>query len=107
MKNLMKRLNHHKFYIHGEDLGSTIGNDLSIMFPENVIALHSTLCASLQPISALKRVFYSLKPSLIVDQKHEHLVYPLKNLIMGLLEEFGAFHMHMTKPDTIGDYLNI
>ncbi|XP_044766430.1 juvenile hormone epoxide hydrolase 1-like [Coccinella septempunctata] len=106
MKNLMKRLNHHKFYVHGEDFGSIIANDMAILFPENVIAMHSTMCASLQPISALKRVLYSLKPSLIVDEKHEHVAYPLSNLVMGIMEEFGAFHMHCTKPDTVGAALS-
>ncbi|XP_044766450.1 juvenile hormone epoxide hydrolase 1-like [Coccinella septempunctata] len=106
LKNLMGRLNHDKFFVQGGDWGAIMAPHISILFPENVIGMHSNMCASIRPISILKRLLYSLYPSLIVKKEYEHLVYPLSGYFAGFLEEMGYFHIQTTKPDTIGTALS-
>lgn len=107
LKILMVRLNLHKFFVQGGDWGAIMAPHISILFPKNVIGMHSNMCASIKPISLFKRLFYSVFPPLIVEKKYEHSVYPLSDYLAGFMEEMGYFHLQTTKPDTIGELLQM
>ena len=57
---------------------------------------------SSRPISMVKYFVGSLFPSLIVDSKFKQRLYPIKDYLMYFVREGGYFHLHATKPDTIG-----
>lgn len=59
---------------------------------------------SSRPISMVKYFIGSLFPSLIVDNKYRKRLYPMKDFFMYFIREGGYFHLHATKPDTIGEY---
>lgn len=105
MKNLMKRLNFDRYYLQGGDFGAIIIDIMGILYPDHVIGVHSNMCNEASPKSMLQKFFYSFKPSLIVEEKYEHLVYPMSNVISKLLGESGYLHLQATKPDTVGTAL--
>ncbi|XP_011171354.1 juvenile hormone epoxide hydrolase 1 [Solenopsis invicta] len=45
LKNLMLRLGHNKFYVHGGDWGIFISRIMSTLFPEHVLGTHCNVCA--------------------------------------------------------------
>nr|UTQ10529.1 juvenile hormone epoxide hydrolase-1 [Antheraea pernyi] len=102
MRNLMLRLGFDKFYIHAGDWGAQCATHMATMFPDQVLGIHLTMPLSSMPISLIKVIVGSLFPRLIIEPKHIHRVYPLRNLFSYLLRESGYFHMQATKPDTIG-----
>ncbi|XP_017770380.1 PREDICTED: juvenile hormone epoxide hydrolase 2-like [Nicrophorus vespilloides] len=53
-KNLMKRLNIDRFYVFGQGVGSFIGTDMAILYPDKVMGLYNTMCLSLRKISLVK-----------------------------------------------------
>ncbi|KAK9882413.1 hypothetical protein WA026_020935 [Henosepilachna vigintioctopunctata] len=105
LKNLMKRLKMEKFYVQGGDWGAILASHMSTLFAENIIGMHSNMCSNMSPKSILKRMLYSFQPSLIVDKKYEHLVFPFSTVFSKTLEETGYMHLQATKPDTIGTAL--
>ncbi|XP_045464544.1 juvenile hormone epoxide hydrolase 1-like isoform X1 [Harmonia axyridis] len=105
-KNLMNRLKLNHYYVQGGDWGSIIANHIATLYPQNVIGLHSNLCFNDMPIGYLKKAVYSLKPSLIVEKKYEHLVYPMSTIYGNLILESGYMHIQATKPDTLGTALS-
>ncbi|XP_044760197.1 juvenile hormone epoxide hydrolase 1-like [Coccinella septempunctata] len=105
-KNLMNRLNIQKYYVQGGDWGSMIVNYMAVLYPQQVIGMHSNSCFSDMPITNLKKIVYGLKPSLIVDKKYEHLVYPMSIVLANMILESGYLHLQATKPDTVGTALN-
>lgn len=105
LKNLMKRLNFDKFYVQGGDWGAVIAAEMGILFPENVLGIHSNMCFVNNLKSTLKMFLGSLKTSFVVDKEHEHLMYPLSKIYSNLLLESGYMHIQSTKPDTIGKFV--
>lgn len=103
MKNLMSRLGHENYMVQGGDWGSLIAHNMAVLFPENLLLLHTNMPAVMTPKSSLKHFLGSFYPSLFVDKDHEHLVYPLSDVFQGLLEETGYMHIQATKPDTVGE----
>ncbi|KAK9882410.1 hypothetical protein WA026_020932 [Henosepilachna vigintioctopunctata] len=75
---------------------------MSILFPENIIGMHSSMCMNISPSYFLKKILYTLRPSLIVEKKYEHLAYPIPVILPKILEEIGYVHLQATKPDTLG-----
>jgi len=102
LKNLMKRIGHDKFYVQGGDWGAITITHMATLFPQNVLGLHSNMCLINTLTSFLKVLLGSLYPSLIIEKKYEHQMYPLSEKYAGLLEESGYFHIQATKPDTVG-----
>ncbi|KAK5642982.1 hypothetical protein RI129_009149 [Pyrocoelia pectoralis] len=101
-KNLMKRIGHDKFYVHGGDLGALIGNNLATLFPKNVLGLHSNMCSVSGLKVVIKLFITSIYPSLFMEEKYVHKIFPLSEKFVDLLQESGYFHIQATKPDTIG-----
>nr|XP_026496407.1 juvenile hormone epoxide hydrolase-like [Vanessa tameamea] len=102
MRNLMKRLGFNKFYIQAGDWGSQAATHMCTVFPDEILGFHTNMPLSSRPISNVKYILGSLFSSLIVESKHRHRMYPLKDLLTYLVRESGYFHLQATKPDTIG-----
>lgn len=105
MKNLMDRLGIQKYYVQGGDWGSLIGFNMGVLFPDNVLGYHTNAAMSLTPLSYIKLFIGSLFPSLVIDKKHEHKVYPIANSFHFMIFEGGYAHIQATKPDTVGKYV--
>ncbi|CAG9854977.1 unnamed protein product [Phyllotreta striolata] len=102
MKNLMGRLGFDKYYVQGGDWGGIIAHCMSVLFPEKIIAMHSNFCVANGVKSMLKLAAMSYFPSLAVEEKYQHLVFPRMEKMMDLNLELGYLHIQATKPDTIG-----
>lgn len=50
----------------------------------------------------LKWFLGSFYPSWVVEEKLQHMAYPIWPKFKFILEETGYFHIQATKPDTIG-----
>ncbi|XP_025832017.1 juvenile hormone epoxide hydrolase 2-like [Agrilus planipennis] len=104
---LMYRLGYKKYYIQGGDWGAQIISIMGTLYPDSILGVHSNLCRIVY--TALPRIqllIGSIFPSLIVEEEHEKLVYPLSETIMFLISESGYMHIQATKPDTVGVGLN-
>lgn len=102
-KNLMQRLKFDKFYVQGGDWGAVIASDMSAIFPEKIIGLHSNMCTA----KGLKTLVWTLVgsyfPSFVGVESEKYDVYfPLSKVLSNIVEESGYFHIQATKPDTIG-----
>ncbi|CAG9854978.1 unnamed protein product [Phyllotreta striolata] len=102
LKNLMSRLNIEKYYIHGVDWGAFIASHMAALYPEKITGVHSSVCWLNVPSAYARLVLFSAFPSLILDGKYEHLVYPLVDKVEFFVQESGYLHLQATKPDTIG-----
>ncbi|NP_001161904.1 juvenile hormone epoxide hydrolase-like protein 1 [Tribolium castaneum] len=105
-KNLMKRLGHEKYLVQGGDWGALIAQQMAVLFPDQVLGIHSNLCFDTSVLSALKLALGSLYPSWVVPKNFEHRLYPLLSFVMNLVEETGYMHIQTSKPDTVGAALN-
>lgn len=101
-KNLMLRMGHNEFYVHGGDWGSVIIKCLATLFPDHVLGLHTNLPMSDGKLSWMKYLFGGFWPALIVEKKYEHQMYPLYLRFSNFLLETGYYHIQATKPDTVG-----
>ncbi|XP_034825793.1 juvenile hormone epoxide hydrolase-like isoform X1 [Maniola hyperantus] len=103
MSNLMKRIGHDKYYVHGGDLGHMLGCILATFFPQNVLGFHTnTPLLMFHPLENIFTLLGTLWPSLIVEPQLQSRMYPLREHLMRLAEESGYLHIQATKPDTIG-----
>lgn len=103
MKRLMARLGHSKFYVQGGDWGALIGTALTEYFPSCVLGFHSNMCIANGPKAILKGMIGSLWPTLFVERRYAHKVFPYwKPWLNLILLEMGYFHLQASKPDTIG-----
>ncbi|KAF5269508.1 hypothetical protein FQA39_LY08697 [Lamprigera yunnana] len=102
MNNLMKRIGFDKFYVQGGDWGSIIVTDMALLFPKNILGLHSNMCISSGIKSYLKLLLGSIYPPWIIEKKYEHKMYPISAHLKMLIQESGYFVLQSTKPDTVG-----
>ncbi|XP_063987163.1 juvenile hormone epoxide hydrolase 1-like [Diachasmimorpha longicaudata] len=102
MKNLMLRLGFNKYYVHGGDWGAFITGQMSSLFPDHVIGMHSTMCTVSSAKVSLKLIFYSFFPSLLLDEEDYHWFYPLSEKAAQTLLSTGYLHLQATKPDSFG-----
>lgn len=120
---LMQRLNFKRYYIQGGtsqpslyqsilfssflgDWGSSITHDIALFYPNSVIGIHRNWCF-VQNIFRWKVIAGAIFPSLFVTEKEAKLFYPLTDKFADLLLESGYFHLHATKPDTVGKYSQV
>lgn len=40
LRNLMERIGHEKYYVHGGDFGQVIGSAMATLFPEKILGMH-------------------------------------------------------------------
>ncbi|XP_045474673.1 juvenile hormone epoxide hydrolase 1-like [Harmonia axyridis] len=102
LKNLMNRLGHRRFYVHGGDLGMMVLKVMSMSLEDSVLGFHNHMCVSLHPYSLFKLVMGSFNPDWIRRKTHRELFYPISRLIQSILMESGYLHTQSTKPDTYG-----
>nr|XP_049706049.1 juvenile hormone epoxide hydrolase [Helicoverpa armigera] len=102
LRNFMFRLGYSKFYVQGGDWGAYIATDMCTLFPKEVIGFHTNLALSLSPVSLGVWALGSILPSAVVDSSVQDRMYPLLNIVEGLLRELGYLHLQTTKPDTVG-----
>ncbi|CAH1396964.1 unnamed protein product [Nezara viridula] len=101
---LMSRLGHDKYYVHGGDWGSVIGNNMAILNPDKVLGYHSTFCLASNFQSRIRTLVAYLFPRFFVDESlQEQYVKQFANFY---LLEGGYLHIQSTKPDTIGVAMN-
>lgn len=100
LRNLMLRLGHDRFYVHGSELSSMIGSAMATLFPKNVIGFHSTMCTVPTYLSLLKSLIANAVPSYF-----DHSSTFAEQFSM-LIQENGLVHLLATKPDTIGIVLS-
>lgn len=105
MRNLMQRLGFNNYYVQGGDWGSIIVASMSTIFQNEVLGHHTNMAIVHTPCNIIKTIFGSYFPSLIVDEKLAHRMYPLGEVYSFLLEETGYFHIQATKPDTVGEFV--
>jgi juvenile hormone epoxide hydrolase len=99
---LMKRLGHDKFYASGGDWGSVIVADMAALYPQNVVAMHSSICVSFHPRAPIRILLASIYPSLVIDEDEVKRLKPLSEHFCNILEESGYLHIQGSKPDTLG-----
>lgn len=104
LRNLMLRLGHDHFYVHGSGLSSGIGSAMVTLFPHNVIGFHSTMCTVPTYLSLAKSLFISAMPSYFDDPALGHSTFTEQLSL--LIKESGLVHLQATKPDTIGIVLS-
>ncbi|XP_055544371.1 juvenile hormone epoxide hydrolase 2-like [Wyeomyia smithii] len=102
MRNLMARLGFKKYYVHGGDWGSIVGNLMATFFQNEVLGVHLTMCVNSAPIATVKTLIGSLAPSLAVGDEYVSYYYPLTEKFKLIMTETGYMHIQATKPDTIG-----
>uniref|UniRef100_A0A182P364 Epoxide hydrolase N-terminal domain-containing protein n=1 Tax=Anopheles epiroticus TaxID=199890 RepID=A0A182P364_9DIPT len=102
MKNLMERIGHKRFFIHGGDWGALITDMMGTYFPESVIGTHQSGCGVIGTLATLKTTVASIVPSLFVEARHIPYYFPLGSYFKEMILESGYMHLQATKPDTIG-----
>ncbi|ETN62699.1 epoxide hydrolase [Anopheles darlingi] len=124
MKNLMTRLGHQRFYVHGSNWGTFIADLMGTLFQEDIIGksinwhfpgdptfhsfepdysgMHQCGCSAIGTLASLKTMIASLAPSFFVEERYIPFYYPLGEYWKELVYESGYMHIQATKPDTIG-----
>ncbi|XP_058125984.1 juvenile hormone epoxide hydrolase 1-like [Anopheles ziemanni] len=103
MRNLMARIGHERYYVHGGDWGTLIGDLMGTFFPESVIGVHLSGCGVAGTLATWKTLIASLAPSFFVaEPRHIPYYFPLTAYFKDAILEGGYAHLQATKPDTIG-----
>ncbi|XP_014484159.1 PREDICTED: juvenile hormone epoxide hydrolase 2-like [Dinoponera quadriceps] len=102
LKNLMLRLGFDKFYVQGGDWGACITTDMSILFPQHVLGMHSNFCFMMDMWSLLKDIFYHYLPPSLSPSGDFYQLASLKQQVIAFLAESGYIYIQATKVDTIG-----
>lgn len=97
----MEKIGIKQFYIHGEDIGSTIGSHIATIFPKQVLGFHTNTPINLSKLAQLTMVAGAIFPTYVAGDLADK-IYPLKDKLKYFLEESGYLHLQSTKPDTVG-----
>ncbi|CAK1547629.1 unnamed protein product [Leptosia nina] len=101
MRNLMQRLGHKQYYVHGGNIGHNIGTHMATLFPREVLGYHTTFPINFSRVADLMWLVGSVFPKWVGNEFADRM-YPLSEKMAYYLEEFGSLHLQSTKPDTIG-----
>ncbi|XP_034826559.1 juvenile hormone epoxide hydrolase-like [Maniola hyperantus] len=101
MRNLMEKIGFKQFYIHGQDIGSTIGSHIATIFPKQVLGFHTSTPVNYSKLAQLTLIVGAIFPTYTAGDLADK-VYPLKDKLNYFLEESGYLHLQSTKPDTVG-----
>ncbi|XP_052751011.1 juvenile hormone epoxide hydrolase-like isoform X4 [Galleria mellonella] len=103
IRNLMRRIGHERYYVHGGDAGHIVGSVMATLFQDEVLGFHTNMPVLMyHPLATAYTLLGSIWPSLIVEKELESRLYPLSQHFQRHLEESGYIHIQATKPDTIG-----
>lgn len=106
LRNLMLRLGYDNFVLHGTDWGMMIGSNMAAIFPKNILGYHSNSCSAWTPLAFITKGIRLLFPKIFLKREEQEFFRTLTEENSILLEESGYFHLHATKPDTIGAVLS-
>ncbi|XP_011549974.3 juvenile hormone epoxide hydrolase [Plutella xylostella] len=106
MNNLMKRLGHDKYFIHGGDVGSLVASPMAIMYPDKVLGYHCSLPFSQLPKTLVKYVFGQLMPVAVAKPEYVDRLYPISYYARSFFDNFGYLMIQSTKPDQLGHGLD-
>lgn len=98
LNNLMKRIGHNKYYVHGGGFGHAVGSVMATAFPTNVYGFHFNTPSNhfkLETNDIVYRILDTIWPT---DNKHPVIEHT------NILEVSGYYQYYLqpTKPDTIG-----
>ncbi|XP_030766077.1 juvenile hormone epoxide hydrolase 1-like [Sitophilus oryzae] len=99
---LMRRLKFSKYYLQGGDWGSLIAQDMSVLYADRVIGVHSNMCNTQNALGNLQLFVGAWFPSLALDKTEAERNTPLSSFYGNILLESGYMHLQATKPDTVG-----
>ncbi|XP_067629946.1 juvenile hormone epoxide hydrolase 1-like [Eurosta solidaginis] len=102
MRNLMLRIGHEQFLVHGGDWGSIIGSSMAALYPQNVLAYHSNMCIAVNPLALITKAMRALFPNFFLNAEQRDFFRTFSEENSYILEETGYLHLQATKPDTIG-----
>ncbi|XP_049279605.1 juvenile hormone epoxide hydrolase 1-like [Anopheles funestus] len=105
MKNLMERIGHKRFFVHGGDWGALITDVMGTYFSKNVLGIHQSGCGVIGTLATLKTMIASFFPWVFIEERHIGYYFPLQSYFKEILLESGYMHIQATKPDTIGTVL--
>ncbi|CAH2098430.1 unnamed protein product [Euphydryas editha] len=101
LRNLMERIGHKQFYVHGGDFGHIIGSHMATLFPDQVLGFHSSTPINLSKLAHLTIMLGSICPKCIAKDLADR-IYPYSDKLKFYLDESGYLHLQSTKPDTLG-----
>lgn len=104
LRNLMERIGHKQFYVHGGDVGHIVGSHMATLFPDQVLGFHSSTPINLSKLAHLTLMLGSICPKCVAKDLADK-IYPYSDKLKFYLEESGYLHLQSTKPDTLGKYL--
>ncbi|KAK7791260.1 hypothetical protein R5R35_005582 [Gryllus longicercus] len=79
---------------------------MGVLFPDNVLGIHSNMCFSNSALTILKEMISHLWPSLFYNENEIPHLRSFGERLPFILEETGYMHLQATKPDTIGTALS-
>ncbi|XP_075985898.1 juvenile hormone epoxide hydrolase-like isoform X2 [Anticarsia gemmatalis] len=100
LRNLMHRIGHERYYVHGEDLGQSIGSVMATLFPEEVLGLHITPPIAIYNQWTPLYVFWDEFKALFTFRWDDRM--SLVTRLTLYFEEFGYYLLQSTKSDTVG-----
>lgn len=99
----MKKIGIERYYVQGGDWGSFIVQLMANLYPDNVIGVHSNMCAVNSLTQFVKTYVGSFFPSLVgIPKDQEGYLYPMSEKFSFIVLETGYLHIQATKPDTVG-----
>ncbi|XP_058058591.1 juvenile hormone epoxide hydrolase 1-like [Anopheles bellator] len=105
MKNLMARVGHKRFYVHGGDWGALVTDLMGTFFQEDIIGMHQSGCGVAGTLATVKTIIASFAPSYFIEEQYIPFYYPFETYFHEMVLESGYMHLQATKPDTIGTVL--
>ncbi|XP_047539163.1 juvenile hormone epoxide hydrolase-like [Vanessa atalanta] len=101
LRNLMERIGHKQFYVHGGDIGHAIGSHIATLFPNQVLGFHSSTPVNPSKLAHLTLMLGAICPKCVANDLVDK-IYPYTDKLQFYLEESGYLHLQSTKPDTVG-----
>ncbi|XP_078482793.1 epoxide hydrolase 1-like [Ciona intestinalis] len=100
---LMLRLGYKKYYVQGGDYGSIISIAVALLYPSYVKGCHTTMMSARpEGTGILRAICAAYFPRLLFNDQEKETILPFKKYFTYLFTETGYFHLHATKPDTVG-----
>lgn len=101
LMNLMYRLGCSQFMVHGSGVGGVLGSHLGTLFPNNVRALHSTMCVTNSWKAALKWTVAIVYPAMFIPSEFVAYAFPIRSKLSRLLSDSSHMQLLATQPEII------
>ncbi|KAH7718331.1 Protein W01A11.1 [Aphelenchoides avenae] len=105
-KLMTDRLGFRKYVAQGGDWGSAVTSHIARLYPKRLFGLHlNMLVVKTNVKTILLQIAASYAPSWFFSDPVFH-DFSYKQRFLNFIKETGHFHIHATKPDTVGVALN-